>query len=80
MALDQIGIALFGVTAIFMSQDRCLSVQRWACVFGMLGQPFWYWTAIATESWGILILCPFYTLAWARGVWSFWILPRRACA
>ncbi|MDB5845709.1 MAG: hypothetical protein JWP79_3019, partial [Polaromonas sp.] len=41
MAIDQIGIALFGALAVWLSQERRESYRRWACIFGMLGQPFW---------------------------------------
>ena len=34
--LEQIGIAVFGVAAIRLSQDARPKVQRWACVCGLL--------------------------------------------
>jgi hypothetical protein len=74
--IDQIGIAAFGVTAVFLSQDKRPRVQRWGSVFGLIGQPFWIWTALHTQAWGILFLTPFYALSWARGYWNFWVLPR----
>ncbi len=74
--IEQLGIAVFGVTAVFLSQDKRPRVQRWACIFGLLGQPFWLWVAIKSGSWGILILTPFYALSWARGFWNFWVAPR----
>lgn len=71
--VSQIFIATFGLTAIWLSQDKRPNWARWACVFGLLGQPFWFYSMYQTEQWGILLLCVFYTLAWARGVRSHWL-------
>lgn len=71
--IEQIAIGLFGVTAIFLSQDSRNDWRRWACVFGLIGQPFWFMAAIKTHQWGILALCCLYTVSWARGVYTNWI-------
>ena len=36
MGLDQIGITLSGVIAVWLTQDERATWRRWACVFGML--------------------------------------------
>jgi len=66
--MEQIAIAIFGVTAVWLSQDARPTWRRWACLFGLCGQPFWFYTAWKHEQWGILILCFFYTYSWARGL------------
>ena len=78
--IDQIGIALTGVTAIFLTQSKSERLQRYACLFGILGQPFWIYSALHAEQWGILALTSLYTLAWAKGVWRHWIKPQRKIA
>ena len=75
MGLEQIGIALSGVFAIWLTQDKRESWRRWACIFGMLGQPFWLYATWKGEQWGIFALCPLYAYAWARGVWAHWLGP-----
>ena len=75
MGLDQIGIALSGVIAVWLSQDQRESWRRWACIFGMLGQPFWFYATWKAGQWGIFALCTLYTYAWARGVWTHWLSP-----
>jgi hypothetical protein len=75
MGLDQIGIALSGVIAVWLSQDKRESWRRWACIFGMLGQPFWFYATWKAGQWGIFALCTLYTYAWARGVWTHWLDP-----
>lgn len=74
---DQVGIAVLGVTAVFLSQDSRFAVRRWSCIFGLLGQPFWFIAAVKASQWGIFLLCCLYTVSWARGVWINWIVPYR---
>ena len=76
LMIDQIGIALTGVTAIFLTQSKRESRRRDACLFGLAGQPFWFWAAISAEQWGITALCVLYASAWAKGVWVHWLQPR----
>lgn len=71
--LEQIGIALTGVIAIWLSQDSNPNRRKYACIFGMLGQPFWFYSAYIAEQWGIFILCFFYAFSWMKGVYNFWI-------
>lgn len=71
--IDQIGIALTGVTAVWLTQDKRDAWRRWACIFGMVGQPFWFWAAIAAKQWGIVFVCCLYTVAWGRGIWTHWL-------
>src|SRR6476620_6948040 len=78
MGLDQIGIALSGVIAVWLTQDKRESWRRWACIFGMLGQPFWFYAAWKAEQWGILAISLLSTYAWARGIWTYWLATERA--
>jgi len=71
--MDQIGIALTGAVAAFLSQDRRESWRKWACIFGMVGQPFWFYATWKAEQWGMFALCFLYLGAWMRGVWNNWV-------
>lgn len=73
--MEQIGIALFGVTAIFLSQHRSGIARKWASVFGLAGQPFWFYSSITAEQWGIVALCFLYSFSWGRGFYNQWIRP-----
>ena len=75
LGVEQIGIAISGVVAVWLTQDQRASWRRWACIFGMLGQPFWFYAAWKAEQWGIFLLCTLYTYAWARGLWAHWLTP-----
>ena len=71
--MEQIAIALTGVTAIWLSQDKREEWRKYACLFGMVGQPFWFYSAYTAEQWGIFTLCFFYTWAWFKGIRNHWL-------
>ena len=71
--MDQIMIALTGVIAIWLSQDLKESRRKWASVFGLVGQPFWFYAAWTAEQWGIFVLCFAYTWAWYKGFRNYWL-------
>ena len=76
MGIDQIVIALFGALAAWLSQARTDRLRRWACIFGMLGQPAWFYAAWKAQQWGIFAVCVIYCGAWMRGLWVYWLAPR----
>ncbi|MGI4936364.1 MAG: hypothetical protein ACRYF5_06415 [Janthinobacterium lividum] len=73
--MDQIGIALTGAIAAFLTQDKRASWRRWACIFGLIGQPFWFYTSYQAGQWGVFALSVLYAGAWLRGLWNYWIRP-----
>ena len=70
---SQIFIALFGVTAVALSQSKLHARRRWACIFGLIAQPFWFYSAWQAQQWGIFALCFLYTASWAQGFWNSWL-------
>jgi hypothetical protein len=71
--IAQIFIAVFGVTAVWLSQDSRIERRKWASIFGLLGQPFWFYAAWTTEQWGIFVLSIMYTISWLRGFKQHWM-------
>jgi len=71
--MDQIAIALTGVVAIFLSQDESANRRKYACLFGLASQPFWFYSAYTAGQRGVLVLSAFYTMGWARGVYNNWV-------
>lgn len=71
--IDQIAIGTFGLSSVWLSQSREVRVQRWACIFGLAAQPFWFYATWQAGQWGIFCLAFVYTAGWLRGVWNFWI-------
>lgn len=68
----QLCIALTGVLAAWVSHAPAERTRRWGCVLGLLGQPFWVWTAWHAGQWGVLACSAGYTLAFIRGVRVYW--------
>ena len=71
--MDQIAIALTGVVAILLTQQSNDKYKKYACIFGLVGQPFWFYSAYQAEQWGIFVLCVFYLYAWALGFYNNFI-------
>lgn len=70
--IDQIGIAVTGVVAIWLTQQSNEEWKKYACLFGIAGQPFWFYSAYTAEQWGIFILCFFYAYSWMLGLKNNW--------
>lgn len=75
--ISQVGIAVFGVLAVWLSQDKRIDRRRWAPVLGLLGQPFWFYAAWTAQQWGVFAMCFLYTASWARGFVNHWINNER---
>ena len=71
--ISQLAIALTGIVAIWITQQSNNKLKKYACLFGLIGQPFWFYSAYAAEQWGIFTLCIFYTYSWGLGFYNNWI-------
>jgi hypothetical protein len=74
--IDQIALGVFGVTAVFLSQDHRPHVRRYACLFGIASQPFWFYATWRAQQWGIFGLSFLYALSWLRGFYIHWMVRR----
>ncbi len=67
--ISQVAIAVFGLAALFMVAKK----NRWGFVLGLTQQPFWFFTTIYNEQWGLFVLSIAYTISWLFGVYEwFW--------
>ena len=71
--IDQAIIGICGLSSVWLSQDKRESYRRWACIFGLIAQPAWFWSAYQAQQWGILALAFVYTAGWLRGVRNHWM-------
>ena len=71
--IAQLGIATLGVAAVWLSQDPRPAVRRYACLFGLAGQPFWFYATWSSEQWGMFALCFLYSWAWFTGLRQHWL-------
>jgi hypothetical protein len=68
-------IAVLGVGAVWLSQDRRTSRRKYACIVGLLGQPLWLYATWKAGQWGIFVLSIIYTFAWLKGFQNYWLGP-----
>ncbi len=72
--MDQVLITITGAIAIWLTQqNKHEDWKKYACVFGLLGQPFWLYATYTTAQWGIFVLTIFYTYVWILGFYNHWI-------
>jgi hypothetical protein len=73
--IEQAFIALTELIAIWLIQEKRQDYRKWACVFGLLGQPFWFYASYQANQWGAFILCFFFTIAWFKSLRDNWLSP-----
>jgi len=71
--MDQFFILITGVAAVFLTQQSEEEWKRYACLFGMAGQPFWFYFAYEAEAWGIFGNSILYTYCWGLGIKNNWL-------
>ena len=71
--IEQVGIAFTGLVAIGLSQTRSETTRKWASVFGLAGQPFWFYAAFSAEQWGIFVMSFAYSAMWTMGFYNNWV-------
>jgi len=69
----QTAILISGLAAIWLATHQCPKHQRYACLFGLAGQPFWIVSAYTTEQWGILVLAIMHVIVWASSFHRHWL-------
>lgn len=77
MSLDQIAFSIPVAIAVWLSQSRSEALRRWACLFGLVGMPYWLYAGMLAGQWGMLGLASAFSLAWLRGLWVYWLGTRR---
>lgn len=71
--IEQIIIAVCGLSSCFLSQSPDRKLQRYACLFGLFAQPFWLYAAWKGQQWGIMLLAIVYATGWAKGFHTYWM-------
>jgi len=70
--MNQLLIAIFGLTSITFAMGKNARLRQWAPVIGLVGQPFWFMATVPTEQWGMVALCVAYTAVYINGVRVQW--------
>lgn len=71
--IEQVVIAVCGIATVWLSQDARPGARKWACIVGMVAQPFWLYATWQASQWGIFLLAFVYFFGWARGFRNFWL-------
>lgn len=68
--LCQILIMILGGFSIWLiSLNNKFS--KWGFVFGLISQPFWFYTSIKHSQWGIIAISVWYTFCYCQGIYNF---------
>lgn len=70
--MNQLFIAVFGLTAICFAMGNDPALRMWAPFIGLAGQPFWCYFAWKTKAWGLAVLVAAYSGAYTWGIWVQW--------
>lgn len=73
--IEQIVVCICSVAGVFLSQDTRFSRRRYACVFGLISQPFWFYITWKAGQYGIFSLGFLYLFSWLRGFYVHWAKP-----
>lgn len=69
----QVVLFLTGAVAVYLTQQHDEELKRYSSLFGMAGQPFWYYTTLSTGQYGVFLLTIIYTYCWSLGIYNNWI-------
>ncbi len=72
----QLGLAAFGLTAMWLSMGNNSRGRRWGPIIGLCGQPFWIAFALRTDAFGLLLLSLVYSAVYLRGIRVQWSARR----
>ena len=75
MDFVQIIILILGCSSIWLV-SRTEDWKKYGYVIGLINQPFWIYTSIVNEQWGIFILSLFYSYSWIMGIYNYWYIKK----
>lgn len=71
--LAQLGMSVFGLTALVMTYSGRARLMKWSPIVGLTGQPFWLVFAWVVSSWALAyLLVPAFSAAYLYGIWKQW--------
>lgn len=73
----QIGLAAFGLSALWMAMSNSPQSRRWAPIVGLAGQPFWVAFSVQSSAWGLLALSLAYSAVYAMGAYNQWATHKK---
>jgi len=71
--IEQIFIAVTELIAVGLLQAKSRQYRKWAAIFGLLGQPFWFYTSYQQGQWGVFMVCFCFLALWLKSLKDNWI-------
>lgn len=71
--IDQLGLSVFTTLAIALSQLATARVRKWSSVFGLLSEPFWFYSSYQAHQWGAVWVTCICTLSFTYGFYVGWV-------
>lgn len=69
--ITQLCIAIIELIAVYLMQHNQYS--KYSSFFGMLAQPFWFYSSYTHNQWGMFFICCLFTLLWIKNFKHHWI-------
>lgn len=73
--IEQVVIACTELTAMWLLQSKNISNRKYSPIFGLLGQPFWFYSSYISHQWGTFLLCFLFTSIWFKIFYDYWLRP-----
>ena len=70
--IEQLIIALTTIPSIWLTQQSNENWKKYACLFGLVAQPFWFYTTYINEQWGMFAVTIACTYSWYLGLKNNW--------
>lgn len=74
--IEQVFIAVTELIAVGLLQAKTRQYRKWAAIFGLLGQPFWFYTSFQQEQWGVFLVCFCFLALWIKSLKDNWLTPQ----
>lgn len=73
--IEQVVIAFTELTAMWLLQSKSVPKRKYSPIFGLLGQPFWFYSSYISHQWGTFLLCFLFTSIWFKIFYDYWLTP-----
>lgn len=73
--ITQLGIAILGTLAMFLTQQSNVMLKKYACLFGLASQPFFLYSTFTSALWGLFFVSIVATGVWMLGLYNYWVKP-----
>jgi hypothetical protein len=73
----QIIIASTEVTAMLLLSSKKQSIRKYAAIFGLIGQPFWFYSSYQAGQFGAFFLCFVFSAIWLKNLYSDYFMTTK---